>query len=535
LIANSLGVITHNAFAASQLEGLSSSTPVEVIPHHLAPQTYELDSLDSVECRRSLGIPEDAWVIASHGFVTQAKRIPTVLAAFKRLLAVAPNAMYLIVGEDHWKWSVAPLIEEMGLSDKVRITGYTTELDFFRYLKAADAIVNLRFPTAGETSGTLIRSLGAGKPVIVTDFGQFAELPDDVCLKVTAGPDEEKELYAKLRALVYRPTLREQLSRRASEWIRNENEISHCAARYLSFAERIVKSESVPRPVGSVGTASRSLAELALPTGRGTDACIKLNPEESLEYVKGFFAEDPNASSYLQKHGRRIIETVELIPVGDENQRLLELSSYLQMTPLIKRHGAYGEIVLTNWWKGETRSQLQTVSNAKAGERLSFDMLNVDVERDRFPFPDEHFDVALCCELIEHLTADPMHMLIELNRVLKWGGLLIVTTPNIASAFSLGKALAGNSPYVYGEYNPKSPGDRHSREFTPNDIKIALNAAGFKTVKLFTKDLWAQTDEAFLQWLDQTVVPRDLRGDNIFAVGRKISTQFDRFPDGLYD
>lgn len=526
LVASSLGVITHNAFAASQLEGLSEAvnaeTPVEIIPHHLATQTYELDELDAAECRRSLGIPEDAWVIASHGFVTQAKRIPTVLAAFKRLLAVAPNAMYLIVGEDHWKWSVAPLIEEMGLGDRVRITGYTTEKDFFRYLKAADVIVNLRFPTAGETSGTLIRSLGAGKPVIVTDFGQFAELPDDVCLKVTAGPDEEKELYAKLRALVYRPTLREQLSRRASGWIRSENEISRCAARYLNFAEKIVRE------------GRRLKAGLHALSFKPPET-IKLDGEESLEYVKGFFAEDPNASSYLQKHGRRIIETVELIPVGDESQRLLELSSYLQMTPLIKRHGAYGEIVLTNWWKGDTRSQLQTVKSATTGETLSFDMLNVDVERDRFPFPDEHFDVALCCELIEHLTADPMHMLIELNRVLKWGGLLIVTTPNIASAFSIGKALAGNSPYVYGEYNPKSPGDRHSREYTPNDIKLALNAAGFKTIKLFTKDLWAQTDEAFLEWLDQTTVPRELRGDNIFAVGRKISEQFDRFPDGLYD
>ncbi|MDX2040485.1 MAG: glycosyltransferase [Acidobacteriota bacterium] len=524
LVASSLGIITHNAYAASQLESLDAQTPIELIPHHLAPQTYELDDLDAAECRRSLGIPDNAWVIASMGFVTQAKRIPAVLAAFKRFLAVAPNAMYLIVGEDHWKWSIAPLIEEMGLSDRVRITGYTAEKDFFRYLKAADVIVNLRFPTAGETSGTLIRSLGAGKPVIVTDFGQFAELPDDVCLKVTAGPDEEKELYAKLRALVYRPTLREQISRRASEWIRSENEISRCAARYLNFAEKLVRENS------------RLKAELRTrPLEFKQAETIKLNPEESLEYVKGFFAEDPNATGYLQKHGKRIIETVELVPVGDESQRLLELSSYLQMTPLVKRHGAYGEIVLTNWWKGDTRSQLQTVTNSATGESLIFDMLNVDVERDRFPFPDEHFDVALCCELIEHLTTDPMHMLIELNRVLKWGGLLIVTTPNIASAFSLGKALAGNSPYVYGEYNPKSPGDRHSREYTPNDIKLALNAAGFKVAKLFTKDLWAQTDEAFLQWLDQTTVPRELRGDNIFAVGRKLSTQFDRFPDGLYD
>jgi len=129
-----------------------------------------------------------------------------------------------------------------------------------------------------------------------------------------------------------------------------------------------------------------------------------------------------------------------------------------------------------------------------------------------------------------------MHMLIELNRVLKWGGLLILTTPNIASAFSIGKALSGNSPYVYGEYNPKSPGDRHSREYAPGEIKLALNAAGFKVTRLYTKDLWAVTDEPFLRWLEQSAdLPRELRGDNIFAVGRKQSEQFDRWPDGLYD
>ena len=538
LLLRSRGVITHNRFSADEIKTevpeVGGEIPLAIIPHHLAPQVYELDGWDKNECRRSLGLPEDAWVIGSFGFVTMSKRLPATLAAFKRLLAVVPNAYYVIVGEDHTRHPIAPLIEELGLRDRVRLTGYTTERDFFRYLKAVDVVVNLRFPTAGESSGTMTRAFGAGKPVITTDFGQFAEFPDDICLKVTAGPDEEKELYARLRALSYRPTLREGLSKRAMEWARRECDVSRCAARYLDFAERLVVSPSGGN--NRLENADRLKAELQTYELKFKEPeTIKLDQDEALNYVQGFFSDDPNATGYLQKHGRRIIETVELVPVGGQGQRLLELSSYLQMTPLIKRHGQYDEIVITNWWKGGTRRQRQTVKHAATGEEMSFDMLNVDVERDRFPFPDGHFDVALCCELIEHLTADPMHMLIELNRVLKWGGLLIVTTPNISSAFSIGKALSGNSPYVYGEYNPKSPGDRHSREYAPSEIKLALNAAGFKTVKLYTRDLWAQTDEPFLRWLDESGVPRELRGDNIFAVGRKQSTQFDRFPDGLYD
>src|SRR5262249_489209 len=145
IVSRSLGIIVHNRYAASQLEGVSA--PVELIPHHLSPSVYELDQVDPSEYRKALGITGDAWVIASHGFVTQSKRIPTVLAAFKRLLQVAPNARYLIVGEDHWKWSARSLVEEMGLENHVQILGYVSESDFFRYLKAADCMINLRYPT----------------------------------------------------------------------------------------------------------------------------------------------------------------------------------------------------------------------------------------------------------------------------------------------------------------------------------------------------------------------------------------------------
>ena len=126
-------------------------------------------------------------------------------------------------------------------------------------------------------------------------------------------------------------------------------------------------------------------------------------------------------------------------------------------------------------------------------------------------------------------------MLIELNRVLKWGGLVILTTPNIASGFSLQEVLAGSSPYIYGAYNLGGRADRHSREYTPKDVRLALEAAGFKVARLFTEDLWHRTDEEFLGWLAGEGYSRELRGDNIFAVGLKASAQVERFPDRLYD
>jgi hypothetical protein len=57
-----------------------------------------------------------------------------------------------------------------------------------------DRLVNLRYPSAGETSGTLIRAFEAGKPVAVSDYAQFAELPDDCVVKIPFGDGEMETL-----------------------------------------------------------------------------------------------------------------------------------------------------------------------------------------------------------------------------------------------------------------------------------------------------------------------------------------------------
>ena len=53
----------------------------------------------------------------------------------------------------------------------------------------------------------------------------------------------------------------------------------------------------------------------------------------------------------------------------------------------------------------------------------------------RLPYDDAFFDAAACVDGIEHLE-DPFHAVRELRRVLRPGGLLVVSTPNISSARS---------------------------------------------------------------------------------------------------
>jgi hypothetical protein len=314
------------------------------------------------------------------------------------------------------------------------------------------------------------------------------------------------------------------LGRQAAAWARRECDINRCAAKYLEFAAQVMRE--------------RSANPVTIQQSKETPN-IKCDADEALHYLLDWFADDDGTQGYILKHQHRLLDTLALIPKGDGAQRLLELSSYRQMPPLIHRYGKYAEVVTTAYWHGEPERKPQSMRNATTGETLHFDFIRLNAERDRFPFADEYFDVALCCELIEHLSEDPLHMLTELNRILKWEGLVIITTPNITSAISIQAALRGRSPYIFGHYNRENLyyglSDRHNREYTPEDVRIALEAAGFEVVKLFTRDTWNKPGPEVLQLLKTTNVPLDLRGDNIFAVGRKVSAHIERYPEQLYD
>ncbi len=186
-VANrSLAVIVHNNCAAERLRSFGVSTPIHVVPHPYVPETRRFDR-DALRARFDL-TPGDR-VIGFFGHLTSAKRADVVLEAFRRARQDFPRLALLVVGEP------APNIDlERLRSEGVVMTGYVPDDEFPSYYAAADRLVNLRYPTAGETSGTLIRALDAGKPVAVSDYAQFAELPDTCVVKIPLGDGEVEAL-----------------------------------------------------------------------------------------------------------------------------------------------------------------------------------------------------------------------------------------------------------------------------------------------------------------------------------------------------
>lgn len=182
----SKAVIVHNAWAADKLRSFGVTTPIHVIPHPWVPFP---EGVDRDAIRRRLGFAGRHRVIGLFGFLTSAKRGEVVIEAFRRARAKNRDLRLLIVGEP------APNIDVAQLAgDGVVTTGYVADDDFDLYYAAADRLVNLRYPSAGETSGTLIRALAAGKPVVVSDYAQFAEYGDAGAVRIPFGDGEVERL-----------------------------------------------------------------------------------------------------------------------------------------------------------------------------------------------------------------------------------------------------------------------------------------------------------------------------------------------------
>jgi hypothetical protein len=141
------------------------------------------------------------------------------------------------------------LIKRYRLDGRIMVTGYVGRLaKFYLYLKAVDAVVNLRYPSAGESSGTFARALAEGRVVIVNNLGSFAEVPPDVALKVEADGDQTQEVGGHLLALAGSPEHRQRIEARARDYAATVLDPVRCRDLYLTVA----RLETMKRSAGAV-------------------------------------------------------------------------------------------------------------------------------------------------------------------------------------------------------------------------------------------------------------------------------------------
>ena len=218
IVSRSEKVIVHHRWVKKQFE---DEQHIEVIPLFSKLDLIVTDE-DVSAFRRKVGIKDDHFVLVCLGFVNLNKLPQLQIDVVKRLRKEGYPVQLIFAGEP------APELKDLVTAvatgefrENIIFTGYQSELDYFAAIAAADVVINLRNPSMGEGSLTLMHALAAGKPTIVSDANQYREFPDKVCWKLVHDQNENELLFEYLRTLLSEPRVRAAMSANAAEYVKN--------------------------------------------------------------------------------------------------------------------------------------------------------------------------------------------------------------------------------------------------------------------------------------------------------------------------
>lgn len=195
---------------------------------------------------------------------------------------------------------------------------------------------------------------------------------------------------------------------------------------------------------------------------------------------------------YVTRASKRMWLTLQYLPVGTGRESLLDVGSMRGLfAPAYMEIWRYGRVALLG-----TDTPAGAIERRIGSTTFRFETARCNIETELWPFPDASFDVVVCTEVLEHLIFDPAFAMNEMNRVLKPGGLALLTVPNVASDHAFLQLLNDRQPGFLRHYisDALMTGERnlntvynlgHFHEYTRTELLALANATGFET-KLIT-------------------------------------------------
>ncbi|WP_337879013.1 glycosyltransferase [Rheinheimera sp.] len=253
LFENAKGMIFHSEHAAKLARDWYSQTDdISVLP--LLRQPAEL--VERREARRILGFNEDDFILCSFGFLGWNKLNHRLLDAWEDspLLNQDPCCKLVFVGEHgglEYGLELEKRIRQSPALNSVEISGWVDASKYRLFLSAADAAVQLRTHSRGETSAAVLDCMNYGLATIINANGAMEYISDDLVLKL----DDDfalAQLTAALELLRRSPAQRKALGKTAQDYIRDIHDPTNCASMYSEHIERFYRGLNFDQLIGNL-------------------------------------------------------------------------------------------------------------------------------------------------------------------------------------------------------------------------------------------------------------------------------------------
>jgi len=216
---------------------------------------------------------------------------------------------------------------------------------------------------------------------------------------------------------------------------------------------------------------------------------------------------------------RRLEADASLVPTVLRDWWLRYLSDqkerYLDTLSLLREYGVGRRLLEVGSVPGQLTVLLQSLGYEVAGvdvdpdrlqeiwRKYGLSVVQADIETEPIPFAEASFDGIVFTEVLEHLRINPLHALRELVRVLKPGGHVLLSTPNITPAQRLAFFLR-KQPYQDDVFEAFGKLERlghmgHFRLYLPTEVRQMLTRLGL----LILGQRWAGPHWPLARWTER--------------------------------
>lgn len=214
---------------------------------------------------------------------------------------------------------------------------------------------------------------------------------------------------------------------------------------------------------------------------------------------------------------KRFLPFFKKITVGKTNPKILDFGA---------GHGAFSKILFDKGY--------QVVACDKFPEIFQFDQIechHADLTK-KLSYEDNSFDIVIAIEVMEHIFNHDMFFQ-EISRILKPGGQLIITTPNILSLKSRMRFLFSGIFYSFEPLNHKQQdGLQHVAALTYDQFKFLAESNDFdlhqpNCDKFQKSSRWLMILKPFIYLFSKMIrIKSNIHSDNRLLLGRLLFLNF---------
>ncbi|EKQ50534.1 MULTISPECIES: glycosyltransferase family 4 protein [unclassified Clostridium] len=209
------GIIVHSNYTKEMLENRGYNNVLKINMVNMSNDNILDQSNDYL--KKKYNISDEDFVIGSFGNIAPTKQNHIICEAVKHYNEVNDKKIYYIMSGD------GDYVDSY-LDKFIIKTGFIDIAKYNSILKRVNVVFNLRYPSMGETSISLIHAMGMKKACVITNDAWFKEIPDSCALKIEADEDY-KELAKLLAKLVSDNKYIEEIKEKAYEYIGKEYEL----------------------------------------------------------------------------------------------------------------------------------------------------------------------------------------------------------------------------------------------------------------------------------------------------------------------